>query len=162
MTTPCLLHCPICQKKYDWRRGYGREITCCTRECYEEANWRRTLSILGKPYVWHVSNTLNAIVQEILEHLPGQFEETEIHSENGEIILTNNPFRYAIGLTDTTLTITQTIGHYLPKNKTSYDLADPKTNAEDIAKMIQNALETDPNRHIPEALAAFQKKLNKQ
>jgi hypothetical protein len=48
--TPCLLHCPVCRSEFNWHRGYGREIRCCCRECYQEAEWRRVLSILGKPY----------------------------------------------------------------------------------------------------------------
>jgi hypothetical protein len=48
--TPLLLHCPICRSEFDWHRGYGREIRCCDKLCHDEAEWRRTLSILGEPY----------------------------------------------------------------------------------------------------------------
>lgn len=48
--TPCYLHCPVCKTRFDWHRGYGREIRCCDKYCNEEAEWRRTLSILSKEY----------------------------------------------------------------------------------------------------------------
>jgi len=48
--TTCLFHCPVCTREYDWMRGYGREIRCCSKDCHDEAEWRRTLAILGKEY----------------------------------------------------------------------------------------------------------------
>jgi len=50
MMTPLLLKCPVCGHEHDWHRGYGRDIRCCSKDCYAEADWRRCLSILGKPY----------------------------------------------------------------------------------------------------------------
>ena len=46
----CLLHCPVCRDEFNYHRGYGREIRCCGKQCHDEAQWRLTLSILGKPY----------------------------------------------------------------------------------------------------------------
>lgn len=50
MKTECLLFCPVCGQEYDWHTGYGRDIRCCCRQCHEEAEWRRALSILGQQY----------------------------------------------------------------------------------------------------------------
>ena len=50
MDAQCLLHCPVCRAEFDWLRGYGREIRCCSKECHDEAEWRRTLAIMGKTY----------------------------------------------------------------------------------------------------------------
>lgn len=44
------LYCPICRVEFDGHAGYGREIRCCGKDCHDEAEWRRTLSILGKEY----------------------------------------------------------------------------------------------------------------
>lgn len=44
------VHCPICREEYDWHKGYGGQIRCCCRECHEEVQHRRHLSILGKEY----------------------------------------------------------------------------------------------------------------
>ena len=46
----CRLYCPVCRSEMDWHKGYGREIRCCGKECHDEAEWRRTLSIMGKEY----------------------------------------------------------------------------------------------------------------
>ncbi len=46
----CLLFCPVCRNEYDWHKGYGRDIRCCGKDCHDEAEWRRTLSILGEEY----------------------------------------------------------------------------------------------------------------
>jgi len=48
--TACILFCPVCRMEFDWNRGYGRDIRCCDQECHQEAEWRRTLSILEKTY----------------------------------------------------------------------------------------------------------------
>jgi hypothetical protein len=50
MMTPMEVRCPICGQSYDWHHGYGQLINCCGRECFKEAEWRYTLSILGKEY----------------------------------------------------------------------------------------------------------------
>src|SRR6185436_1269112 len=50
LSTRCSLRCPICTGEFDWNEGYGREIRCCCESCHTEAEWRRTLSILGKEY----------------------------------------------------------------------------------------------------------------
>ncbi len=44
------LFCPVCRQPFDWMRGYGRDIRCCGKTCHDEAEWRRTLAILGKSY----------------------------------------------------------------------------------------------------------------
>jgi hypothetical protein len=36
--TECLLYCPVCRGEFNWHKGY------------DEADWRRTLSIVGKEY----------------------------------------------------------------------------------------------------------------
>lgn len=53
---PLELYCPVCRNLFNWWRGYGREIRCCCKECHEEADWRRTLAILGKEYYPEVKN----------------------------------------------------------------------------------------------------------
>ena len=50
MMAPMLVFCPICRAQMDWHKGYGRDIRCCGRACHDEAESRRTLSILGKEY----------------------------------------------------------------------------------------------------------------
>ena len=44
------IHCCICKAEIDGSRDYGQSC-CCDRECFNEMEWRRTLSIMGKPYV---------------------------------------------------------------------------------------------------------------
>ncbi len=48
--TPCTGRCFVCAADMDWHKRYGRDVPCCGRKCYEEFEWRRTLSILGKDY----------------------------------------------------------------------------------------------------------------
>jgi hypothetical protein len=48
--TRCELYCPVCRQPFDWLRGYGRDIRCCCKSCHDEAEWRRTLAIMGKAY----------------------------------------------------------------------------------------------------------------
>lgn len=50
MSSQCLLMCPVCGVTYDWLRSYGGDIRCCSKECHTEAEWRRTLAIMGEPY----------------------------------------------------------------------------------------------------------------
>lgn len=50
MFTRFFLWCPICRSEMDWHKAYGRDIRCCCKECHDEAEWRRTLSILGEEY----------------------------------------------------------------------------------------------------------------
>jgi hypothetical protein len=42
--------CPICKGEMDGLAGYGREAKCCSRDCYHEWEWRRTLAIMKQPY----------------------------------------------------------------------------------------------------------------
>ncbi len=42
--------CSICKAEFDGMKHYGREGSCCSRECYDEWEWRRTLAIMGKAY----------------------------------------------------------------------------------------------------------------
>ncbi len=56
------VYCPICRHEFDGMHGYGRDWgkwksreirrdwKCCSKECHDEAEWRRTLAIMGKPY----------------------------------------------------------------------------------------------------------------
>lgn len=46
----CILFCNVCRQEFDWHKGYGLDIRCCSKECFKEADWRRTLSILGENY----------------------------------------------------------------------------------------------------------------
>lgn len=46
----CKVFCSICRTEMNWMTRYGREGTCCDKECHDEFEWRRTLAILGKPY----------------------------------------------------------------------------------------------------------------
>lgn len=48
--TQCLVRCAICACDMDWHKSYGRDVSCCCKACYDEFEWRRTLSILDKPY----------------------------------------------------------------------------------------------------------------
>lgn len=48
--TRCEIACPICRGPFDWHKSYGLEIRCCGKVCYDEANWRLTLSNLGEEY----------------------------------------------------------------------------------------------------------------
>ncbi len=62
MFSRCEFYCPVCRQQFDWMRGYGKDIRCCGRECHVEAEWRRTLAILGKEYyhdprLTHASDT---------------------------------------------------------------------------------------------------------
>lgn len=42
--------CSICGCDMDYENRYGREACCCSKDCWQEFDWRFTLSILGKPY----------------------------------------------------------------------------------------------------------------
>lgn len=48
------LHCTICGVKFETdfngRGGYGRDVACCSKKCYDERKWRRALANMGKPY----------------------------------------------------------------------------------------------------------------
>lgn len=48
--TPCNVKCIICGVRIDWHRSYGRDAACCSKDCYDEFDWRRVLSNLNKPY----------------------------------------------------------------------------------------------------------------
>lgn len=50
MSTYMKVHCPICRNEFDGMRPYGREWPCCSKECHDEAEWRRTLAIMNKAY----------------------------------------------------------------------------------------------------------------
>ncbi len=57
------LYCPVCRREFDWHRGYGRDIRCCGEICHTEAEWRRTLSILEKPYYPDPRKTDDQVVE---------------------------------------------------------------------------------------------------
>ena len=59
----CILFCPVCRAEFDWMRGYGRDIRCCDKNCNDEAEWRRTLAIMGKPYYQRPEKVAAAIAQ---------------------------------------------------------------------------------------------------
>lgn len=44
------VRCCICQEGMDYQQRYGRESCCCSQACWNEFEWRQTLSILGKEY----------------------------------------------------------------------------------------------------------------
>lgn len=48
------LHCPVCSKEFEHdfnlSGGYGREMRCCSKECWDELEWRRSLALLGRAY----------------------------------------------------------------------------------------------------------------
>jgi hypothetical protein len=48
--TRCQVRCCICGTEMDFHRAYGRVATCCGKQCHDEFEWRRTLSIMDKPY----------------------------------------------------------------------------------------------------------------
>lgn len=50
MTSTLEVFCCICKQTFDGMRHYGRDAMCCSKQCWEEYEWRRTLAILGKPY----------------------------------------------------------------------------------------------------------------
>jgi hypothetical protein len=50
MLSRCDVLCCICKTPLDWHKRYGREGCCCSRECHDEFEWRRTLAIMGKEY----------------------------------------------------------------------------------------------------------------
>ena len=50
MNTPMEVRCCVCTQPMDWNKRYGREACCCSRECYGEFQWRRSLSICGEAY----------------------------------------------------------------------------------------------------------------
>jgi hypothetical protein len=64
MFTSCLLYCPVCRQEMNWHAGYGREIRCCSKACHEEAEWRRTLSIMGEKYRPQLAEALTIPTQE--------------------------------------------------------------------------------------------------
>jgi len=47
-------YCVICgvlhSQNFNNKGSYGKDKCCCSKECYEEWEWRKTLAILGKPY----------------------------------------------------------------------------------------------------------------
>jgi len=43
-------YCAICCCKMDGMHNYGKESMCCSRKCFQEFEWRKTLAILGKTY----------------------------------------------------------------------------------------------------------------
>lgn len=54
MFTMQKIHCQICAKEFEYdfcsRGGYGPHRPCCSRDCYDEYEYRRILALLGKPY----------------------------------------------------------------------------------------------------------------
>jgi hypothetical protein len=48
------VRCTICgdrfQTDFSSQGGYGRDFSCCSKECWQEREWRKALSVLGKPY----------------------------------------------------------------------------------------------------------------
>lgn len=50
MFTRCGIRCCVCGTDIDWHHRYGRDAPCCGKTCFDEFEWRRTLSILGKEY----------------------------------------------------------------------------------------------------------------
>lgn len=42
--------CCICSQPFTLKNQYGRDGCACSKECYREFDWRRTLSIMGKLY----------------------------------------------------------------------------------------------------------------
>lgn len=48
--SPLKCYCSICRTEMKWEDRYGRESCCCSRDCWQEFDWRLTLSILNKPY----------------------------------------------------------------------------------------------------------------
>ena len=44
------LHCNSCGREIPVRRAMGRKFKVCSSECIKEMEWRRALSIMGKPY----------------------------------------------------------------------------------------------------------------
>lgn len=42
--------CAICGTRGDYEISMDRPITCRSRACIEELNWRYTLYVMGKPY----------------------------------------------------------------------------------------------------------------
>jgi hypothetical protein len=47
---PCAVKCCVCGNDMDWMTRYGRVASCCSKECYDEFEWRQTLAIMKKPY----------------------------------------------------------------------------------------------------------------
>ena len=50
MSSHMSVQCPICGKAMDGMHPYGRDSHCCSKDCNQEWEWRRTLAIMGKPY----------------------------------------------------------------------------------------------------------------
>lgn len=48
--TVCETSCCICTSRMDFNHRYGSDGCCCSKDCYEELNWRKSLSVLGQPY----------------------------------------------------------------------------------------------------------------
>jgi hypothetical protein len=44
------VYCPICRLEMDGMKSYGRESHCCSMECNQEWEWRKTLAILHREY----------------------------------------------------------------------------------------------------------------
>lgn len=64
-----LVYCPICKQQMDGMLSYGREAHCCGKDCYEEWEWRRTLAILGKDYIFkHAIPTI--VPNSVHEYVP--------------------------------------------------------------------------------------------
>lgn len=60
MFAECLIQCCICGKPMDWMQRYGMDQGCCSKVCYDEFDWRRTLAILGKQYYKRETHEQNA------------------------------------------------------------------------------------------------------
>lgn len=50
MFTECSILCCVCGKPIDWHKRYGRDAPTCGKACWNEFEWRRTLSTLGEEY----------------------------------------------------------------------------------------------------------------
>lgn len=50
MSSPLTCYCSICRSEMLFENRYGRDACCCGKDCWQEFDWRLTLSILGKPY----------------------------------------------------------------------------------------------------------------
>jgi hypothetical protein len=51
------VYCQICGKEFETdfhsasSAGYGKGRPCCSKPCWEELEWRRTLALMGKEYM---------------------------------------------------------------------------------------------------------------
>lgn len=46
----CEVRCCICLAAFNFMTRYGRDGACCSKECWRELEWRRTLAVMGTPY----------------------------------------------------------------------------------------------------------------